>query len=64
MSENHSHQHSHHRHHHMDSASKFKRDSLKAIEQRKIMAKWGKIILLAIAIFLAILLALSYSIKY
>jgi hypothetical protein len=46
----------------MDSASKFKRDSLRAIALRKTMAKWGKRILVGIAIIMAILVLLAYTI--
>jgi hypothetical protein len=61
MSEKESH-HGHHHHHRMDSASKFKRDSLRAIERRKIFAKWGKIILIGLTIFMGILCVLAYTI--
>ena len=56
------HHHHHHHHHKMDSASKFKRDSLKAIEQRKLIAKWGKIVLLCIAILMGIAVMAAYTI--
>jgi hypothetical protein len=46
----------------MDDASKFKRDSLKAIEQRKLIAKWGKIVLLCIAILMGIAVMAAYTI--
>lgn len=55
-------QHHHHHHHKMDDASKFKRDSLKAIEQRKLIAKWGKIVLLCIAILMGIAVMAAYTI--
>ena len=61
MSESSGHHH-HHHHHKMDSASKFKRESLLAIERRKSLAKWGKRILVVIAIFMAILVAVAYTI--
>ncbi len=59
MSDTHHH---HHHHHKMDSASKFKGDSLKAIEQRKLIAKWGKIVLLCIAILMGIAVMAAYTI--
>lgn len=62
MSEKESHHEHHHHHHKMDSASKFKRDSLKAIERRKILAKWGKRILIGLTIFMGILCVLAYTI--
>lgn len=62
MSEKESHHGHHHHHHKMDSASKFKRDSLKAIERRKILAKWGKILLIALTILMGILCVLAYTI--
>jgi len=62
MSDSQTHHHHHHHHHHMDSASKFKRDSLRAIALRKTMAKWGKRILVGIAIIMAILVLLAYTI--
>lgn len=56
-------QHHHHHHHHkMDGASKFKRESLRAIEMRKLYEKWGKRILIAIAIIMAILVVAAYTI--
>lgn len=54
--------HHHHHHHHMDGASKFKRDSLRAIERKKTIAKWGKRVLIGIAIIMAILVAAAYTI--
>lgn len=62
MSDSQTHHHHHHHHHHMDSASKFKRDSLRAIALKKTMAKWGKRILAGIAIIMAILVLLAYTI--
>ena len=55
-------QHHHHHHHKMDDASKFKRDSLRAIERRRKLAKWGKIVLLCIAILMGIAVMASYTI--
>lgn len=54
--------HHHHHHHHMDGASKFKRDSLRAIERKKTIAKWSKRVLIGIAIIMAILVAAAYTI--
>jgi hypothetical protein len=46
----------------MDGASKFKRDSLRAIERKKTIAKWGKRVLIGIAIIMAILVVAAYTI--
>ena len=46
----------------MDDASKFKRDSLRAIELRKTYAKWGKRILITIAIIMGLLVVAAYTI--
>ena len=46
----------------MDGASKFKRDSLNAIEMRKKCAKWGKRALVVIAILMGILVMIAYTI--
>ncbi|MBQ8158205.1 MAG: hypothetical protein IJ081_04210 [Prevotella sp.] len=54
--------HHHHHHHKMDSASKFKRESLLAIERRKQIAKWGKRILVVIAIIMGLVVAAAYTI--
>ncbi len=56
MSKNEKHHHSHH--HRVDSATQFKRDSLKAIRRRKLVDKWGKIALLVIAVILVALVVL------
>ena len=42
------HHHHHHHHHKMDGASKFKRNSLLAIERRKKIAKYGLLVLAVI----------------
>lgn len=49
----------HHHHHKMDGASRFKKQSLNAIERRKIILKYSFRALIAIAIimFLAVLAA-------
>lgn len=61
MSDSHTHHHQHH-HHHMDSASKFKRDSLKSIERRKTIAKWLLRAMLALAIILGLAVVAAYTI--
>jgi hypothetical protein len=45
-------QHHHHHHHHKDSATRFKERSLNAIVLRRKLEKWGKIIVLLLAIFM------------
>ena len=59
MSETHHH---HHHHHKMDSASKFKRESLRAIARKKLFAKWGLRVLVCIAIIMAIAVIAAYTI--
>jgi hypothetical protein len=46
----------------MDGASKFKRDSLLAIKRRKQIAKWGMRIMIGLAIFMAIMVVLVYTV--
>ena len=46
----------------MDSASQFKRDSLRAIERRKLLAKWGFRVLCVIAALSVIALIAVYLI--
>ena len=41
MAEETHHHHHHHHHHRMDGATKFKRNSLKALERNKKIAKYG-----------------------
>ena len=53
MSE-HTHHH-HHHHHHMDDASRFKRNSLRAIRIRKLVTKWTFRVLVVIAVIMAAL---------
>jgi len=48
------HHHHHHRHHKVDSATKFKKDSLNSIVFRKWFEKILKIVLIVIAILMAI----------
>jgi hypothetical protein len=52
----------HHHHHKMDSASKFKRDSLNSIQRRKKIAKWGKRALIILACIMALLVIIAYTI--
>lgn len=56
------HHHQHHHHHKMDSASKFKRDSLRWIARKKLIAKWGKRILVGIAIIMGLAVIIAYTI--
>lgn len=59
--QNQTHTHHHHHHHHrMDGATKFKRNSLNAIQRRKFLEKYGKIALMVIAVIMAILVVYSY----
>jgi hypothetical protein len=62
MSEQNSHHHHHHHGHKLDGASKFKRDSLNAIERDKALAKWGKRILIVIAILMGLAVVIAYTI--
>ena len=62
MPETEQHHHHHHHHHKMDGASKFKRDSLLAIKRRKQIAKWGMRIMIGLAIFMAIMVVLVYTV--
>lgn len=56
-------QHHHHHHHHkMDGASKFKRESLLAIERRKLFTKWLFRIACGIAVIMALLVIAAYTI--
>lgn len=59
MSEKNNHQHHHHRE---DEASRFKRLSLLSIKRRKIIKKWTFRVLCCIAIVMAVLVALAYTI--
>jgi ABC-type nickel/cobalt efflux system permease component RcnA len=55
--------HHHHHHHHVeDDATRFKRKSLASIQRWKIIKKWGFRILCALAIIMAILVMLVYTI--
>lgn len=46
----------------MDGASRFKRESLLAIERRKKLAKWGYATLWVVAIIMAIAVVVVYTI--
>lgn len=54
--------HHHHYNSKEDDASKFKRKSLLAIERRKVIKTWGLRILYLLAIIMAILVVLVYTI--
>ena len=58
MSEQHHH---HHHHHHKDGASRFKERSLNAIVLRRKLEKWGKIIVLLLAIFMILATLYVYT---
>ena len=59
MSDEHTH---HHHHHKKDGSSLFKQKSLAAIQRRKLMEKILRISLVALAILMAILVFLAYTI--
>lgn len=50
----------HHHHHHRDGASRFRDRSLRAIEIRRKVGKWLKIVLLIFAVFMVLLVLASY----
>lgn len=52
----------HHHHHKQDGASIFKQKSLAAIERRKLFEKILKISVAALAVIMAILVVLAYTI--
>ena len=52
--------HHHHHHHRKDGASRFKERSLNAIVLRRKLEKWGKIILLIVALFMILAVAYVY----
>lgn len=58
----HHHHHHHHRHRKEDDASRFKRKSLLAIERQKAIKKWGFRGLCVLAILMAVLVVLAYTI--
>ena len=53
--------HHHHHHHHKDGATRFKERSLNAIVLRRKLEKWGKIVLLVVAIFMVLAVAFVYT---
>lgn len=55
-------EHIHHHHHKKDGSSLFKQKSLAAIQRRKLMEKILRISLVALAILMAILVFLAYTI--
>ena len=61
MSSEQQHHHHHHHHHHKDGASRFKERSLNAIVIQKKLEKWGKIVLLIVAILMIIALFAVYT---
>ena len=50
----------HHHHHHKDGASRFKERSLNAIVLRQKLEKWGKLILLVVALLMILAVAYLY----
>ncbi len=54
--------HHHHHHHREDDATRFKRKSLMSIKRRKIIKKWAFRALCAVAVIMAILVFLAYTI--
>ena len=52
--------HHHHHHHRKDGASRFKERSLNAIVLRRKLEKWGKIVLLIVALFMILAVAYVY----
>lgn len=53
-------EHHHHHHHHRDGASLFRDRSLKAIEIRRKLEKWGKCFLLLVAILMIFAVCFVY----
>jgi len=56
------HHHHHHHHHKEDDASRFKRLSLLSIERKKKIQRWTFKGLCALAVIMALLVALAYTI--
>lgn len=56
------HNHHHHHHHRKDDASLFKQKSLAAIKRRKLIEKVLKIATIVLAVVMAILVFLAYTI--
>ena len=55
-------QHHHHHKHHRDASSLFKERTLKGIERRKLLEKFLMYGLMALAVIMAVLVFLAYSI--
>lgn len=62
MSEQQQHTHHHHHHHKKDGSSLFKQKSLAAIQRRKLIEKVLKIGMMVLAVIMAILVVLAYTI--
>ncbi len=54
--------HHHHHHHKKDSASIFKERSLRAITRNRLIEKWFRIALIALAVIMAVLVVAAYTI--
>ena len=50
-----------HRHHHKDSATIFKERSLNAIVMRRKLEKWGKIVVMILALFMVLATLYVYT---
>ena len=53
--------HHHHHHHHKDHATRFKERSLNAIVLRRKIEKWGKIVLLVLAVLMILAVLFVYT---
>ncbi len=62
MAEENIHHHHHHRQHVEDDATRFKRKSLASIKRWKIIKKWAFRALCVVAVIMAILVVLVYTI--
>jgi Co/Zn/Cd efflux system component len=60
--ETHHHHHHHHHHHKEDDAARFKRINLLSIQRRKTLKKWGFRALCLVAVIMAVLVMLAYTI--
>ena len=54
--------HHHHHHHREDDATRFKRKSLLSIKRRKIIKKWAFRALCVVAVIMAVLVVLAYTV--
>lgn len=54
--------HHHHHHHKEDDATRFKRKSLASIKRMKVIKKWSFRVLCLLAVLMAILVVLVYTI--